>query len=275
MTAAFATDIEDPLTQMRPTTNPYARAFNLVCERIGWDLRPESFRSRRKLRWWKDRYQGGKAVILCNGPSLNKVDFSSLEGTFTFGLNKINLLFDRTGFRPSCVTAVNRLVIEQNAEFFNSTELPLFLNSAGIERVRPRPNVAFLQSTMIQKFSRDVSMSVYESHTVTFVALQIAFHMGFREVALVGADHNFATKGPANKVAVSGEKDESHFDPRYFSGGQKWELPDLFQSEVGYTMARDTYAAFGGRVVNCTEGGKLEVFDRMPLNHFLRAHISY
>lgn len=269
MTPAFTTDLDDPLTQMRATTNPYARAFNLARERLGWDLRPEAYRSRRKLRMWKDRHQGGKAVILCNGPSLNNVDFDSLTGTFTFGLNKVNLLFDRTGFRPSCVTAVNRLVIEQNAEFFNGTELPLFLNSAGMKHVLPRPNVAFLHSTTIQKFSRDVSMSIYESHTVTFVALQIAFHMGFREVALVGADHNFATKGPANMVAVSAEKDESHFDPRYFSGGQKWELPDLFQSEVGYTMARETYAAFGGRVVNCTHGGKLEVFDRVALTSFL------
>lgn len=260
---------DDPLTQLRPAINPYLRAAHLLSARLKWDINPESFRSRAKLRRWAGRYPGQSAVILCNGPSLNKVDFDALRGIFCFGLNKINLLFERTSFRPNCVTAINRFVIEQNADFFNETDLPLFLNRTGTGLVRSRSNVAFLDTCGIQKFARDVSISVYESNTVTFVALQLAFHMGFREVALVGADHNFATKGPANKVAISGNVDESHFDPRYFSGGQRWELPDLFQSEVGYTMARDVYAAFGGRVVNCTDGGKLDVFDRMPLGAFL------
>ena len=93
--------------------------------------------------------------------------------------------------------------------------------------------------------------------------------MGFRNVALVGADHTFATKGAANKTVVSGARDESHFDPNYFAGGVQWHLPDLFQSEVSYTMARDMYAAFGGRVVNATEGGRLEVFDRLGIDEFL------
>lgn len=93
--------------------------------------------------------------------------------------------------------------------------------------------------------------------------------MGFRHVALVGADHTFATKGAANQTVVSGDKDESHFDPNYFAGGMQWQLPDLFQSEVAYTMARDVYAAFGGAIVNATEGGKLEVFERHSFSAFL------
>lgn len=262
-------DIDNPITQWRPTINPYLRAAHLLKERIQWDLNPESYRSRAKLRAWRDRFAGQRAVILCNGPSLNRVDFDMLRGTFCFGLNKINLLFERTSFRPDCVVAINQLVIEQNADFFNETALPLFLKRSGARYVRSRTNVSFLDTAKIQKFARDVSVSLYESNTVTFVALQLAFHMGFRKVALVGADHNFATKGPSNQVAVSGEVDESHFDPRYFSGGQKWELPDLFQSEVGYQMAVEAFEAFDGVVVNCTDGGRLEIFQRLPLSTFL------
>ena len=259
---------DDPLLTQSATLNPYRRALGLVRERIAWDLKLESWRSRTRLRKLRDT-RNGKAVILCNGPSLNKVDFALLDETFCFGLNKINLLFDRTSFRPSAIVSVNPLVIEQNANFYNQTDLPLFLASMATLHVRPRDNVTFLNSSSVPKFARDISVSLYEGHTVTFVALQIAFHMGFRQVALVGADHTFATKGPANMTVTSGEKDESHFDPRYFSGGMQWQLPDLFQSEVGYTMARDTYAAFGGRVVNATDGGELEIFDREPLETFL------
>ena len=263
---------QDPLIGSRPTINPYRTAAGLVFDRLRWDLHPESWRSRARLKALRDAYHGEKAVILCNGPSLNKVNFDFLEGVFCFGLNKINLLFDRSNFRPNAVVAVNRFVIEQNAAFFNSTDIPLFISKVGLGHIRRRRNVAFLPSTNVPRFARDVSISCYEGHTVTYVALQLAFHMGFRQVALVGADHTFASKGPANMTVTAGEADESHFDPRYFSGGVQWQLPDLFQSEVAYTMARDTYAAFGGRIVNATDGGKLEVFDRLPIRDFV--HLS-
>lgn len=261
----------DPLRLQRETLNPYLTGLDMMLQRLKWDLKPQSWRSRAVLRSWKNRYQGGKAVVLCNGPSLLKVDFDLLQrqGVFCFGLNKINLLFDKTTFRPSCVVSVNPLVIDQNAGFYNQTDLPLFLDSYAAGQVRGRSNVAFLHTNVIAKFARDCSVSVFQGATVTYVAIQLAFHMGFRQVALVGADHNFATKGPANLAVASGEKDESHFDPNYFAGGVKWHLPDLFQSEVAYTMARDTFAAFGGEVVNATVGGKLEVFERRELADFL------
>lgn len=263
---------QDPLRQVRDTLNPYRKGAGLLLDRVKWDLNPQSWRSRSALRDWKDRFPGRKAVILCNGPSLLKVDFAALHEAevFCFGLNKINLLFDSTRFRPGCVVAVNALVIEQNAAFYNSTDLPLFLDRRAVGMVKGRPNVAFLHGGGFPYFARDCSVSLYQGHTVTYVALQLAFHMGFREVALVGADHTFATKGPANLAVVSGGKDESHFHPDYFAGGMQWQLPDLFQSEVAYTMARDMYAAFGGAVVNATVGGQLEVFKRVALDDFLR-----
>ena len=261
----------DPLKIQRDALNPYRVGLGMAWHQFKWDVKPEAWRSRSVIRSWKDRYAGKKAVILCNGPSLLKVDFDALQssGVFCFGLNKINLLFDKTHFRPSCVVAVNHLVLDQNADFYNKTEIPLFLNNHAASMVKSRPNVAFLSSSKYPMFSRDCSLGIFEGYTVTFVALQLAFHMGFREIALVGADHNFASKGPANQTVVSGEKDESHFDPNYFAGGMKWQLPDLFQSEVAYTMARDMYAAYGGRVVNATEGGLLEVFQREEFTKFI------
>jgi len=261
----------DPLLRQRRTLNPYRLAANFIWHRLAWDLNPQSWRSRALMRSWRDRFPGGRAVILCNGPSLLKVDFDHLQrsGVFCFGLNKINLLFDKTSFRPHCVVSVNGLVLQQSADFYNQTDLPLFLDSQAARFVRGRPNVAFLHSNAFPKFARDCSVSVFQGYTVTFVALQLAFHMGFRDVALVGADHTFATKGPANQTVVSGARDDSHFDPNYFAGGVQWQLPDLFQSEVAYTMARDVYSAHGGAVVNASFGGCLEVFDRRELGSFI------
>jgi hypothetical protein len=43
--------------------------------------------------------------------------------------------------------------------------------------------------------------------------------MGFTQVALVGFDHNFATKGPDHKLVSAADDDPNHFDFRYFAGG--------------------------------------------------------
>lgn len=262
----------DPLLELQPALNPYRVAAGYALRRLRWDIRPIAWSSRAKLRKWHNRYLGQKAVIMCNGPSLLKVDFDMLRdsGMFTFGMNKINMLFDKTDFRPSCIVTQQELVIQQNAEFFNSTELPLFFADVGVRFIKNRPNVHFFHETHVRRFAQDVSWSLYGGHTVTFATLQIAFHMGFKEVALVGCDHNFAVKGPGSALATAKGPDLSHFDPNYFAHGSKWLLPDLFGSEVSYKMARDMYEARGRRVVNATEGGLLEIFDREPLTAFLR-----
>ncbi|MDJ0688878.1 MAG: DUF115 domain-containing protein [Xenococcaceae cyanobacterium MO_188.B32] len=263
--------------KQRPTINPYRyssyqilKSLNQIVNRLRWDLNPESWRSRSIITSWKDKYAGHKAVIVCNGPSLLKTDFSLLENVFTFGLNKINLLFDKSNFRPSCIVAVNSFVIEQNADFYNQTNIPLFLSSVGTKLIKSRENVAFMHSASQAKFAQDCAVSICEGGTVTFVAMQLAFHMGFKEVALIGCDHNFTTKGKAGKTVVSGEQDDNHFDPRYFSGGVKWQLPDLAKSELSYSLARDIYYSYGRKLVNATEGGKLELLPRISLIDFLK-----
>lgn len=256
----------------RPTLNPYRRAAGLVSRRIAWDLRLQSWVSRSRLRALKDGHVGEKAVILCNGPSLLKTDFTKLKNTFTFGLNKINLLFDRDEFRPSCIVSINRLVIEQNCDFFRTTSIPLFLDSCGLTSgsVPPKQNVTYLHSSD-HGFARDCSVSISQGSTVTYAALQLAFHMGFQEVTLVGCDHDFAAKGTPHSRVVSGGEDPDHFDPRYFSGGQVWQLPDLFESEVAYMKARRAFEAADRKLYNSTVGGKLELFERVELANFLES----
>lgn len=258
-----------PLLTQRPTVNPYRYGAFEIWNRFKWDLNPESWRSRKKLKAYKDKYTGKKAVIVCNGPSLLKTDLSLLEGIFTFGLNKINLLFDKSNFRPSCIVAVNPFVIEQNADFYNQTNIPLFLDKYGIKFIHNRLNTTFMHSSTQNKFARDCSISICQGYTVTFVAMQLAFHMGFASVALIGCDHNFAVKGPANMTVVSGEKDESHFDPKYFAGGVKWQLPDLVMSEMFYHVAKNQFENHGKKIVNCTEGGLLDVFKRSNLKDWI------
>jgi hypothetical protein len=252
--------------------NPYVESAKLIKRRLIWDLSPLSRQARQKLKRYRNSHIGEKSVILCNGPSLNNVDFENLAQSkvFTFGLNKINLMFNRSDFRPSCIVCVNSLVIEQNKEFYNSTDIPLFIDSTAKKWIDYRRNITFLHSTEYSgSFARDCSISINQGATVTYVAMQLAFHMGFTQVALVGCDHNFETKGLPHKVVISDEKDQNHFDSRYFANGDSWQLPDLAASEWHYEIARNIYAHHARKIVNCTDGGKLEIFEKMSLADFL------
>lgn len=256
----------------RDRINPYLIAAKIFLQRLLWDLHPYSWRSRNKFIAYKNIYYGKKAVILCNGPSLNNVDFDFLSKSniFTIGLNKINLLFDRSTFRPSIIVAVNPLVIKQNKTFYNSTDIPLFIDYRGRKWIEFRSNIYFIHSTESHNyFARDCSISINQGGTVTFVALQIAFHLGFFDVGLVGCDHYFTTKGPPNKIVTAGKKDLNHFDTQYFSSGSEWHLPDLKLSELHYERARNMFNHYGRSIVNCTEGGHLEIFERKSLAQFI------
>ncbi|WP_159950347.1 6-hydroxymethylpterin diphosphokinase MptE-like protein [Polaribacter septentrionalilitoris] len=250
----------------------YRMSLGFIKNKLKWDLTKEARQSKKELSALKDKYKGKKLVLLCNGPSLNHVDFDELKksNVFTIGLNKINLLFDSTDYRPDLIVSVNKLVIEQNQLFFNNTNILTILDSSAKGKIKKRKNVNFIHSLPFQlKFAADVTGSVCQGYTVTYVALQIAYHLGFEKVALVGCDHNFATKGSSNMTVTSGKVDPNHFSSKYFSDGAKWQLPDLLGSEMHYKMAKEYYEANDREIVNCTSGGKLEIYRRMQLRDFL------
>ena len=250
--------------------NPYEVGIRILLNRLFWDITPGSWKYRRKLKALRDRHKDEKAVIICNGPSLLDTDLSSLDGVFTFGLNKINLLFEQTDFRPSSIVAVNPYVIEQNSDFFCSSEIPLFLDRNAVKLgVFPRNNICLLHSSNIPYFSRDCSISVFQGYTVTYVALQLAFHMGFKKVAIIGCDHDYHMAGEPYSLSQNKNKDPAHFCEDYFSPDQCWEFPDLRNSEVYYDLARRCFEENNRMIVNASVRTKLDVFPLMPLDDFI------
>lgn len=268
--------ITSPLKKKRGTLSPYRSGYSLIRKKLKWDLNPQSWRSTKKLKELLNLHSSKKGLILCNGPSLNDVDFdkvinAQMNGLVVIGLNKINLLFERTNMRPDYIVAMNEKVIAQNADFFNQTNIPLLIHYQGRKRIQSRDNVTFLYEIGEPRFARDISSAIGASFTVTFSAMQVAFHLGIRDLALVGCDHSFAQKGPANATVASGDVDINHFHPKYFSGGLPWDLPDLIGSEYQYSVAGEVFAAFDGQIINCTSGGKLKLFPKMHLVDWLTA----
>jgi len=221
--------------------------------------------SRRRLEAYRDSRRGQRCFIIGNGPSLRQTDLSRLKDEFTFGMNRIYLAFPELGFTTSCLVSVNELVLEQCAAEMRALSIPKFLTWRARRWFRHDPQVIYLDSdfTGPENFSGNATHRLFEGFTVTFVALQLAFFMGFDEAILIGVDHNFVTQGRPNQAVISQGDDPNHFAPNYFGKGFKWQLPDLEGSERAYRLAKAAYEAAGRRVLDATVGGKLTIFPKV------------
>jgi hypothetical protein len=228
-------------------------------------LHPWRRESMARLAEIKNIHKGKRAFIIGNGPSLKQTDLGKLKEEFTFGLNRVYLMFPELGFGTTYFVSVNDLVIEQCIHDISALPMPKFLSwhAHRFFPLGPLP-ATFLYSTYDNPaFARDVRHRVWESATVTYVALQLAFHLGFEQVILVGVDHVTNVPGKANTTIVSQGDDPNHFNPAYFGKGFRWQLPDFEMSEVGYRLARQAYAADGRQVLDATIGGKLTIFPKV------------
>lgn len=202
-------------------------------------------------------------MIIGNGPSLNRMDLSVLRDVPTFGLNRGYLLFDRIGGPTTYLVSVNRHVLQQSAAEMLAFPSAKFFNWRHRSFIPVgRDDVVYLKTIRSPGFSTDLRKGLWEGATVTFVAMQLAYHLGYREVVLIGVDHAFATRGRAHELVTAEGADLNHFDPDYFGTGYRWQLPDLEMSEGAYSMAKAAFEAVGGRILDATVEGKLTVFPK-------------
>jgi hypothetical protein len=218
-----------------------------------------------------NRHQGETAILACNGPSLNHVDFRLIREYPVIGLNKIFLGIKRFGIVPRYYVAINRLVIEQSYPQIAALPCIKFLPVELLGGAQlPPPPLCFLLKTEnpAEHFYQDISAGVNQGSTVTYVALQIAFFMGFSKVIIVGMDHKYNFSGkPHEKTHFMGD-DLNHFDPSYFRD-QQWNNPDLATSEESYRVARWKFECAGRRIIDCTIGGACDVFEKESLEQAL------
>jgi hypothetical protein len=251
-------------------TRAFARRVADVRSGLEYSLSGRGRESARRLRGLRDRYRGERCVIIGNGPSLRDMDLSLLRTEHTFGLNRAPLLFPRMGFQTTFLVCVNRLVIEQSVDEILDTSCTKFVAWHSRRFLPTGADVTYLRSVRGPLFSEDPARGIWEGGTVTYVAMQLAYHLGFDEVILIGVDHSFTTKGPPNQQTTSAGDDPNHFDPSYFGKGYRWHLPDLEKSEIAYRLAKRQFEASGRSIVDATVGGKLTVFPKVSYDALTR-----
>jgi hypothetical protein len=225
----------------------------------------------KTLKIWKDEREREVVVLMGNGPSLKRTDWNLLKNVDTIGLNRIGLLVKEIVFFQTYHVCVNDLVLKQFwNELVESQSKKIFDWGVGNRLLKNKvDNLMLIPSLPTFKFHEDINFGWYTGCTVTFAAMELAFCLGYKKVILIGVDHNFTTKGPAHKVVTSSSDDPNHFDPSYFGKGIKWALPDLDGSEKAYSMAKSAFENNGRKIIDCTQGGKLTVFEKSELKNEL------
>jgi hypothetical protein len=238
---------------------------------IEWKRAPEGWAHTQSLmNSVRGRYRGHRCILIGNGPSLRKMDLAPLKGEYTFGLNRIYLLFKELGFETDFLVATNRLVISQFRDDFLSLGCQKFIHWDANGLLNADQKTAFVCPGVMPKVHANPAWGYRAGHgTVTNVALEIAYYMGFEQVILIGVDHNFADKGTPHKVVEGDGNDRNHFAPNYFGKGVSWQLPDLEASERGFRRARALFEKDGREVLDCTVDGKLQIFKKADFGETL------
>lgn len=214
----------------------------------------------------KDAYKGRPILIVGNGPSLNKTPLEDFIGVPAIGMNKIDLLYKRSKWRPSLVMCVNSMVVKQNIDQFRANEIPTYLAWKARWFVRNKPeHIHYFDLRESEDFQGDATAGFGSGVTVTYAALQMAYYLGANPVIIVGVDHNFDKVGGYATYEKRKGDDNNHFDPNYFKDGTVWGLPNLDASEDVYIAAREAFAADGRKVYDATIGGKLQVFPKISI----------
>ncbi len=241
--------------------------FSEIPHTLSWFLSARAQKNRELIRSVKNRHIGERCFIVANGPSLRKTDLDRLQGEVTFGLNRIYLGFNESQFRPTYMVVMNELILDQCAGEISQLNLPLFINWNRHSLFSPSDeNTIFLKSKMVlvDSFQKDLTKPLIVGATVTFVALQLAFYMGFSQVILVGLDHNYGATGTPSKAEIrTQDHDLDHFHHGYFPKGFVWQLPDLRRADLDFLLARKAYEAGGREILDATIDGNCQVFPKV------------
>lgn len=230
--------------------------------------------NRRRLEALRDRHAGERCFIIGSGPSINRMDLSPLANETTFGFNAFFLVAERLGFLPTYYLVEDPLPAEDNAAEINALQ--------GTTRILPwdlRYCLAPGEATVYVHFDRfygdfpepgfpcmtpDAARVVYWGGTVTYMAIQIADFMGFRDLYLLGIDLSYQVPKDLDGPRITSDGDDpNHFHPDYFGKGKRWHDPKVERMQKSFETAHAVLESRGRRLFNATDGGNLRKVPRV------------
>lgn len=228
------------------------------------------FNSSIKLKKLRSMYGGERCFIVGNGPSLLVEDLEKIKHEKSFSSHRIYKIYEKTSWRPTfyCIQDY-QLLVESKKEVSEMSKESVAIVAKLIKAKYPLLK-QFLSIKLkcqdfypdLPLFSKDVSKCIYEGMTVTYMCLQIAMYMGFKEIYLLGIDHNYSVTLDKNGNVQHHDGIKDHFS----EDDKVTNVPALYKSTLAYEAAKKYADEHEIKIYNATRGGKLEVFERVDID---------
>lgn len=232
----------------------------------------------KRIACYNNKYVGQRCFIVANGPSLRAEDLELLHnrGEITFGMNRIYKLFDQTQWRPTFYVCEDEMIANGQQAEINALEaqekfIPIEIcwwHDVKIE------NACYFHLNYVEKerfpfgFSTDCAHQIDCRGTVTCSCMQLAAYMGFKEIYLLGVDHNYQKTIDINGNVVVDPNAKDYFCEGYDSDIKEIVVHDMGNNTRAYMDAKAFCDSTSGKttIFNATRGGKLEVFPRVSFD---------
>lgn len=223
----------------------------------------------RRISRLYNRHAGSPGFVIGNGPSLRAQDLERLTRHVSIASNRIYLIYKETNWRPTYYSLADTLLIQRESDRIVSFDMPVFTRKVNRKHFQDPGDVIFLDQLKDENryqhgFSHNILEGLSIDRSVTQINLQIAYYLGLNPVYLIGIDHNYphveAPKQGNTTFVYTGGK--NHFCDDYLKLNEEHKNPHFSAQDRDYRVAKAAYEAKGRQIINCTRGGKLEVFPR-------------
>lgn len=233
-------------------------------------------------------YEGKRCFIVCNGPSINSQNLLPLNDDIVFSVSSGYHHRDYLQISPlyHCVPSITyteKFTQDDAINWFwemheNIGNAELFLSSQEEPLVRNNnlfPGRIVHYVYMYGQFNDyrdsifDISRAIPGVQSVPIMCLLIAIYMGFKNIYLIGVEHDSFIKGEYkyffDQTILAGKSGGVTGDDKVTS------LYDELQAAVilwqQYRAIKKVAALIGCKIYNATNGGALDEFERVTLEN--------
>ncbi len=241
------------------------------------------FRHTKHARYLKkihNTHMGESCFIIGNGPSLTAEDLTALHeaGIATFAVNRIFRIFPKTPWRPTYYVNSDHVLIRDVLEDVNRlTEAEKFipLQDKYYHNSKVKGAHYFFRNDRRERdqadgFSLDCTLQINMRGTVTIDCMQLAMHMGYRHIYLIGVDHNFDKVVTENGEVIIDPSVKNYFCEGYDTDVANEVVHDLGTTTKSYMDVKKFIDKHNVHIYNASRQTKLEVFPKVTFEEALR-----
>lgn len=219
-----------------------------------------------------------ECYIIGNGPSINNVNWSKINEFDTFGVNAMYLLQPEIRKIPTYYIIEDVYVAEDRQHEINEEkrgEIEIYPNYLKYLFKKKENavfvNVFFYYGRLFKpRIGRNIDHGLFVGGSVSHLCIQLALHLGYEKIHIVGMDHNYVVhdtvKSTGVKIFSTKDDDPNHFSPKYFGKGKRWHEPNMERMERTHDYLNTIARKKNVVIYNC--------FEKSGLNSYLKQDIN-